>query len=555
MQLLRNVKIEGFRSIASLELDELGHATALIGRNSSGKSNVLRALNLFFNDEVDPGVAIDFARDVFSRPKSKKKKLLRITVGFELPSDFKFHKQLKSLETEIEPEFTIVSTWTLGQLQVPERQDELFVGGAPLDGGARYVGQFLRLIRFRYVPNRAVPTDILRSESQLIGQAIFKRIRQAETTKVLAGAQQAGANFLSESSTAMTAAGAPLSDVSMSTAQTLAEMVEIAGFTATGAHGGEVRDTEWGSGHQAFFLYDLLHTVDTDRSASFGWRQATVWAIEEPESGLHFDLEHRLAERFRDWTGGRKRFQTLLSTHSPVFAMSADAGYLLRLDGGATGATKHPASRLVIQAELAGVTAPIQPILAFPTDPVVLVEGETDAKVLEHVSEVAGRIRLRFVHLPGLDGRERRGGKDPITAYLKQHSSLLTRRPTTAPFLVLFDWDVSEQDLAKARKAYGTGGDELVVRMNPGHAHRRLGEDFRGIERFYPVSAVKKAQQAGVMTMGIPMEQGQPYSITKSQLAKAKMDLMARVLRTKRSLFLQTLVKVLRDVERVVANR
>jgi predicted ATP-dependent endonuclease of OLD family len=55
MKLLTNIRIEGFRSIQEAEIELDADLTAFAGLNNSGKSNVLRGLNAFFNDETDPG--------------------------------------------------------------------------------------------------------------------------------------------------------------------------------------------------------------------------------------------------------------------------------------------------------------------------------------------------------------------------------------------------------------------------------------------------------------------------------------------------------------------
>ncbi len=55
MKLIQQIKIENFRSIEIETIQNVGEFNILVGKNSSGKSNVLRALNLFFNGEVEPG--------------------------------------------------------------------------------------------------------------------------------------------------------------------------------------------------------------------------------------------------------------------------------------------------------------------------------------------------------------------------------------------------------------------------------------------------------------------------------------------------------------------
>ena len=51
-----------------------------------------------------------------------------------------------------------------------------------------------------------------------------------------------------------------------------------------------------GSGIQSVLAYSVLHMLDTSLGSGFGWRRGAVWAVEEPESFLHADLQAQLAE-------------------------------------------------------------------------------------------------------------------------------------------------------------------------------------------------------------------------------------------------------------------
>jgi hypothetical protein len=66
MQLIRSIEIAYLRSIHRLRIASLGDLTVFSGANDVGKSNILRALNLFFNNKVNWGEPIDFYQD-FSR--------------------------------------------------------------------------------------------------------------------------------------------------------------------------------------------------------------------------------------------------------------------------------------------------------------------------------------------------------------------------------------------------------------------------------------------------------------------------------------------------------
>ncbi len=94
MKLISQIEIKGFRSIRSVKLSGLDNFTAFAGLNNSGKSNVLRALNVFFNGETDEGKPLIFDKDSF-RPK-KRAKQISIAVAFSLPDNFNFRSGLEA---------------------------------------------------------------------------------------------------------------------------------------------------------------------------------------------------------------------------------------------------------------------------------------------------------------------------------------------------------------------------------------------------------------------------------------------------------------------------
>ena len=117
MKLIRSVEVEKFRSCDSVELSRLGDVTVLVGVNNSGKSNILRALHLFFNDETDTGTFLNFDVDYHIGPPSKKKKSIRVSVEFDLPDKFSFRKDLKGAQELLGSQFWIRKTWTLDSFE------------------------------------------------------------------------------------------------------------------------------------------------------------------------------------------------------------------------------------------------------------------------------------------------------------------------------------------------------------------------------------------------------------------------------------------------------
>lgn len=77
MDIIERIEIKHFRSFdggkdqVKVRIDELKDLNVFSGANDSGKSNVLRALNLFFNNEISPGIKFDTDRD-FSKIADKR---------------------------------------------------------------------------------------------------------------------------------------------------------------------------------------------------------------------------------------------------------------------------------------------------------------------------------------------------------------------------------------------------------------------------------------------------------------------------------------------------
>lgn len=64
MKLIKKIEINYLRSLYRLEVKDVGDLNVIFGRNDSGKSNLLRGLNLFFNGDTEPTREFDFELDM-----------------------------------------------------------------------------------------------------------------------------------------------------------------------------------------------------------------------------------------------------------------------------------------------------------------------------------------------------------------------------------------------------------------------------------------------------------------------------------------------------------
>ena len=86
---ITKVEVRNFRSVRNLSLSP-GKLAVLVGKNDSGKSNILRALNLFFNGRTMPAEELEFDVDhnVFNHPNRRAKEI-SIKLEISLPETYR----------------------------------------------------------------------------------------------------------------------------------------------------------------------------------------------------------------------------------------------------------------------------------------------------------------------------------------------------------------------------------------------------------------------------------------------------------------------------------
>ena len=135
---ITEISIKNFRSIVNMNID-VEQLNMFVGLNDVGKSNVLKALNLFFNNETDYNEKFAFESD-FSQlfpQKSKKAKEIVIKIIFEVPQNYKGHG-----------EYVWEKRWRKDGLI----KDEILTGDGSSISSRSKVPNLLRKMVYRYVP-------------------------------------------------------------------------------------------------------------------------------------------------------------------------------------------------------------------------------------------------------------------------------------------------------------------------------------------------------------------------------------------------------------------
>ncbi len=494
MSLISEVEIKGFRSIRHCKLEFLGDFTVFAGLNNSGKSNFLRALNAFLNDQTDPERWIDVDNDYF-RPdlRKKKKRQISVSVKFSLPDRFKFRKGLDAVQRLLgENEFTITKTWNRKDL-LPSYQ----LNGEKLGlEDQQKIGQFIQLISFRYIPNRVHPIEVIQNEHRAIRDVLVRRLgkRAGEHEATFNAIKDTSENMIKELVRHLVEASPDVKNVRLATPTSWADMVFAFGYKL-GEQGLEVDDSVQGSGIQSLLMLETLYLIDRDYFQKFGWKQAAIWAVEEPESSLHTSLEALVASYLALIVSDPKsRLQVLSTTHSDLMLQHANKVIFVKKNGWETVCeTIENLYDGLDRLSRAGISRWVHPILHFPLDPLFLVEGKYDAEFIEEAFRyLRPKRRVRVTYLEKLDG-PRTGGVDELSNYVKENTKAIKSRRKEAPVIVILDWD-SAKKTKQFERLFNPDEPFKVFAWPDTACNPNLNRSFKGIERYFSDRMIEEAE-------------------------------------------------------------
>ncbi len=145
MDLIKEIEIAYFRSFYKVTLGNCKDLNIVFGKNDAGKSNIVRALNLFFNNSPERdkkyNFDIDFSAKRLRESNSSEdiRKFIYVKLTFNTPRNFQ-----KSLGKS----FYVKRQWTVS------RGDSFLeeVSSSIKDNQKHIVKRFLNQIRFIYIP-------------------------------------------------------------------------------------------------------------------------------------------------------------------------------------------------------------------------------------------------------------------------------------------------------------------------------------------------------------------------------------------------------------------
>ncbi len=413
---VRQIHIENFRSIQRLTIPA-EKLSVFVGKNDSGKSNILRALNLFFNGVTNPGKAFDFEDDynLFVPERAKTAKEVVVRLELNIPASYHatngeiiaWEKRWRSGGLHSDRYWGYrLSTNRRGrevrtQVDIPERSN---------------AHGLLRQIEFEYVPaikDSSYFDDLRGRIYSIIAEVATRTFRTSSTAF-----EDSIGEHLADLTTGI---GSSLGfETRLALPRDLSHIFQRLDFLS-GAKG--ISLDHRGDGIKTRhiplilkFMAEKKQSLQVRGAAPFSF----IWAYEEPENNLEFASAVELAVQLADFAS-RGVAQILLTTHSPVFydlgetcpegvvcahvyRDTDEEGTAVSENGCAvdekmgTMALLAPRVKHLVHDVREQVEAKhAAEILAQQNRPKIFVEGESDRIVLAHCARVFHPERVGFV--------------------------------------------------------------------------------------------------------------------------------------------------------------
>ncbi len=340
---LRKVRIHNFKGLESVQLEECGKINALVGKNNSGKSSILHAIDM-------AGLAINVNNWNMFQPKLQIKDLFSDVGDFSMELTYtddsvitiKANSSLgpaKSSEPNEDQKFKSILVWPDVSAGMRERRHR-----TPLDIIQRVenrqfgeIDSLEMLFAIRYYSSRNE-----RGFTQEVYSSLIKEIR----------------NYFPD-----------IDEVASDRTEK-----DIATLKYK-EYGNNLDILYSGSGLKHFI--DILLKVIVSR--------ANILLLDEPEMGLHPDLQRRFLD-YLDELAETKGVQIFMATHSPVLLGYADSVHYYRVlnSQGFREVLSVPNDALhTVLSDLG-----IRPSDIFNQDICLLVEGASEIVFFEHLIRV-----------------------------------------------------------------------------------------------------------------------------------------------------------------------
>lgn len=299
---IKEIHIRNFRSIVKADIP-LNQMSIFVGYNDVGKSNVLKALNLFFNNETDFEKGIFFEGDYSKHAIRKNKKADEITIEliFNAPKNYAGSKDI---------------SWTKVWRKTGfyrEGEKITFTDGTLLPPKTKLYA-WLFSIRFSYIPairDNSYFQLLLAKLHDSLAETIDVELRDAGDEFIKKIKNNTGLMIREINSRLKINSQIRLPSNLQALFRTLDFSTNEAGFEISLANRGDGIKTR----HIPIILKFISEQLNINRRRG-AINVNMIWGYEEPENNLEMIAAFNLAEEFLNYSN---KIQILITTHSPGF--------------------------------------------------------------------------------------------------------------------------------------------------------------------------------------------------------------------------------------------
>lgn len=318
--MIERIEIQYFRSIYRTTLTKVEAINVLTGKNDVGKSNVLKALNLFFNNCIVEEGDYDFGRNYnLKRLEEVRKDTIKGKQFIQIKITFRRGKQF---EKTLPEKFTITKKWNRDS-EIPQVSDnieqQLVKNGKTYNDRVRAsLTRYLNKIKYVYVP-AIKDKHIFEKMLERLQETVYEKklANNASLTETMSNLFENVIKTTEELSTEFKVA--TNIDSMIATPNDVKELYRTLSII-TKSDDNLVRLEDRGDGIQVRYIPSILNYIAVNASENY------IWGFEEPENSLEYNMARKMAEDF--YSIYKTNSTIFLTTHSPAFI---DLGY--REDG------------------------------------------------------------------------------------------------------------------------------------------------------------------------------------------------------------------------------
>ncbi len=314
MQIIDSITIRYFRSVYTLTLKSCKDLNVITGKNDVGKSNILKALNLFFNGETDYLHKFDFQDDYSLKRKDEVKKdtirgqqfisiMIRFLRGDRMPNS-------------LPPSFVVTKRWDMHSMDCKTTSDvqtrmQLYAKKQGIKYSekttATSLSAFLNRISFVYIP--AIKDErVFNNTLDILQNSLFDSRNKAILDEPIGRANDAVQEIVESLQ----------DDFQNATGiQNFVQIPNTLNYTNgllqvnTLIKDGTISIDKRGDGIRTHFIPKILNYVALNSKKIF------IWGFEEPENSYEYRRCLQVAEEFdKEYC---KQSQIFITSHSPAF--------------------------------------------------------------------------------------------------------------------------------------------------------------------------------------------------------------------------------------------